>query len=260
MRILAHLSARADAAYDHAYHHKLRGRIWRALEGTEYDDQHGNGEPPGFSYSNIFPWGEMGEGDDRHLLVASPEESLLAHVAEGLKTDRELNVGEMAFHVDDVTALDVDVGEPGTSGTIETATGVLVRLQERHRQEYGIEEDADYGDTATFWRPEHSMEPFFDAIEDNAQYKHDLFVPEYLPGPTDVEGALFDGYELIKTYALPLTVTQGVERDVVLSKWEFDYTVRDDDHRRHLNLLLDCGIGGRNGLGLGFINIVNNEH
>ncbi|UWG49289.1 CRISPR-associated protein Cas6 (plasmid) [Halalkaliarchaeum sp. AArc-CO] len=255
MRVLARLSARADAAYDHAYHHKLRGRIWRALEGTDFDEQHESGEPPGFVYSNIFPWGEMQEGDERNLLVASPHESLLANVAEDFQADRELNVGEMPLWIDEVSALDVDVGEPGTSGTIETGTGVFVRLYEHHREKFGIEDG--HGDSPTFWRPEHSIEPFTAAIEDNAQQKHDLFAPDYLPGPTEVEGPLFDGYELLKTYALPLTVTQGVEREVVLSKWRFDYTVRDDDHRRHLNLLLDCGVGGRNGLGLGFVNITN---
>jgi CRISPR-associated endoribonuclease Cas6 len=41
----------------------------------------------------------------------------------------------------------------------------------------------------------------------------------------------------------------------VLSKWRFDYTVRDDHHRRHLNLALDTGIGERNSLGFGFVNI-----
>jgi CRISPR-associated endoribonuclease Cas6 len=41
----------------------------------------------------------------------------------------------------------------------------------------------------------------------------------------------------------------------VLSKWEFSYTVRDDHHRRHLNLALDCGLGERNSLGLGFVNL-----
>ena len=41
----------------------------------------------------------------------------------------------------------------------------------------------------------------------------------------------------------------------VLSKWKFEYTVRDDHHRRHLNLALDCGLGERNSLGLGFVNL-----
>ena len=252
MRILADLTARADAAYDTSYHHKLRGRLWGALEDTSYGETHDENQPKPFTYSNPFPPGDMQEGADRTLLVASTEEDLLAHVAANLLEDRELNIGEMPFRVDDVTPLAPDVGEPGTSGTLSTGTGVLVRIPPWRFDEYGIDIDHD---EAEFWRPEHTMEPFQNQIEANLDKKHGLYCPDYLPGPSDVDGDLFDGYELIKTFAIPVTPTTGVEETWVLSKWRFDYTVRDDDHRRHLNLALDVGIGERNSLGFGFVNI-----
>ncbi|WP_423751747.1 CRISPR-associated endoribonuclease Cas6 [Salinirarus marinus] len=255
MRLMVDLSARADATYQNNYHNKLRGRLWRSLQGTRFEEEHGDGRPMGLSFSNVFPWGELSEGDERTLLVASPREELLAAIAENLQADREFNVGEMPFEVDGLTPVDVDVGEPGTRGVVETSTGVVVRLYERHRDEYGI--DGDHGDTPTYWRPEYTIEPFRDAITENLQRKHERFAPEYVPGPDDVESDLFDGYEFLKTYALPTTVTEGVELELVVSKWRFDYRVRDDTHRRHLNLALDTGIGGRNGLGFGFVNVVD---
>ncbi len=252
MRILIDLSARADAAYDNSYHHKLRGRIWRALEDTEYDEIHDKNQPKPVTYSNPFPPGDMREGDERTLLIASPDEELLAHVAADLKDDRELNIGEMPFTVVSLSPLSPDVGEPGTSGTLESGTGVLVRIPPWRFDEYGIDSDHDQ---AEFWRPEHTMEPFVNQVESNLDRKHDLYCPDYLPGPSDVDGDLFDGYELIKTFALPVTPTQGERETWVLSKWRLDYTVRDDNHRRHLNLLLDVGLGERNSLGFGFMNI-----
>jgi CRISPR-associated endoribonuclease Cas6 len=255
MRLMVDLRARADAVYQTSYHNKLRGRLWRALQGTRFEEEHGDGEPMGLSFSNVFPWGEIHEGDERTLLVASPREELLAAIAKDLQSDREFNVGEMPFEVTGLTPIEVDVGEPGTRGVIETATGVVVRLYERHRDEYGI--DGEYGDSPTYWRPEFTIEPFRDAIMENLQRKHERFAPEYVPSPGAVDGDLFDGYELIKTYALPTTVTEGVELDLLLSKWRFDYRVRDDTHRKHLNLALDTGIGGRNGLGFGFVNVVD---
>lgn len=255
MRLMIRLRAQADAAYDTAYHHKLRGRLWRALDGSDYDEAHDTGDPPGFAFSNIFPWGEIRDGDERTLLVASPREGLLAAIAESLRTNREFNVGDMSFRVSDLSALDVDVGEPGSRGVIETSTGVVVRLYDHHREEYGV--DAPSGtDHPTYWRPEHTVEPFRDAIAGNLQRKHEQFAPEYLPGPAEVEGALFEGLELIKTYALPVEVTTKEEIEVLLSKWRFDYRVRDDTHRKHLNLALETGVGGRNGLGFGFVNVV----
>jgi CRISPR-associated endoribonuclease Cas6 len=185
--------------------------------------------------------------------VASPDEELLTHVARDLQADRELNIGEMPFRVTELHALAPDVGEPRTSGTLESGTGVLVRIPPERREEYGI--DGDHGDSATYWRPEHTMAPFRNQIEANLDRKHRLFGADHLPGPSDRDGDLFDGYELLKTFAVPIEVTQGQELTYVLSKWKLDYTVRDDHHRRHLNLALDCGIGERNSLGLGLLNV-----
>jgi len=253
MRLLIRLSARADAAYDNAHHAKLRGLLWGALDGTKYDDRHDTDEPPGFCFSLVFPPRDMHRGEERFLLVASPEEELLAHVAQDLQADRELNVGEMPFMIEEMQTLSPDVGEPGTQGTLETGTGVLVRIPPWQRDRYEIE--VDHGDSATFWRPEHKMEPFRKQLIANLDRKHGLFAPEYLPGPSDCEGELFEEYELMKTYALPVDVTEGERMTFVVSKWKLGYTVRDDDHRRHLNLALDCGVGERNALGFGFVNV-----
>ena len=139
MRLLARLRAKADTAYDHTYHHKLRGRIWRALKDTEYEQYHDENRPVGFTYSNPFPPGNMKEGDEKTLLVAAPQEALLVEVAEDLMADRELNIGEMPFHVDELTSLAPDVGELGTTGTIETGTGFLIRIPPWRAEEYGID-------------------------------------------------------------------------------------------------------------------------
>lgn len=257
MRLLTRLSARADAAYDNAHHAKLRGRLWGALDDTKYDERHDADEPPGFCFSLVFPPRDMDEGEERWLLVASPEEELLTHVARDLQSNRELNVGEMPFSIEEIQALSPDVGEPGNRGTLESGTGVLVRIPPWQREAYGIGDD--YGDTATFWRPEHTMEPFRTQVTANLDRKHGLFAPDYLPGPSDCDGDLFDSYDLLKTYALPVDVTEGQRMTYVLSKWKLGYTVRDDDHRRHLNLALDCGIGERNALGFGFLNLVEDD-
>lgn len=255
MRILIDLKSQADVAYDTTYHHKLRGRIWKTLDGTKFSTDHDSNDHPGFVFSNIFPWGDISEGEDRQLIISSPNEAILAKISQNLLSNREFNVGDMPFRVEKLRSVEVDVGEPGTRGVIETDTGVLVRLYDHHVEKYDIDIPEESDDPVTYWRPEHTLEPFIDAIEENAQGKYELFGPNYLPGPSEYEGQLFEGYDLSKTFAIPLEVTTGVTRTVILSKWRLNYNVRDDDHRRHLNLLLDCGLGGRNGLGLGFLNI-----
>ncbi|SHH65681.1 CRISPR-associated endoribonuclease Cas6 [Halobaculum gomorrense] len=254
MRLLIRLEAQADAAYQSAYHHKLRGRIWRGLDGTEFDGLHDADHPIGLCFSNVFPWGPIEEGDERTVLVSATDRDLLGAVAEGIVNDREFNVGEMPFWVTEVTTVTPDVGEPGTRGTIESGTGLLVRIPPWKTDEYGIDHD---GNESVFWRPEHSMKPLKTQLENNLDKKHGLLCPDHLPSPSEREGDLFEDLELIKTFSIPVEVTQGVERTMVLSKWRFGYRVRDEHHRRHLNLALDAGLGERNALGLGFVNIVN---
>lgn len=226
--------------------------MWRALEGSEFDSRHDEEQPAGLCFSNPFPPRDMTEGDERTLLVAAPERAMLSVITNDFDNNRELNIGEMPFEVTDVSLLAPDVGEPGTRGVLDTGTGVLARIPPWRCEEYGIETD---GENATFWEPEHTIEPLKTQLENNLDQKHDLFCPDDLPGPTERSNDLFNSYELIKTFAVPVTVTQGVEMTYILSKWRFGYEVKDDHHRRHLNLALDTGIGGRNTLGLGFLNI-----
>ncbi len=246
MRVLLDLQAEMDASYDPEYHGRLRAQIWDTLRNTPYDE-HGV-ETPGFSFSNPYPWGSMDEGDKRQLLIASPREEQLAHITADLLENQELHAGTMPFRVTDAQPLDPDVGPPGTEGVLETATGVYAVTPPQFL------DDPDEHDDETFWRPDHGMEAFFEHVETQLQRNHDRFMPNSDLGPKEVDPPLFESYEMIKKYWLDVQLSGGTEWTVLVSKWRFPYRVRDDHHRRHLNLALDVGIGRRTPLGFGFLN------
>ena len=289
MRLLIKLRATADCEWVTNCHPWIRGRIWDALSGTEYESMHDTHHPPGFSYGLPFPWGDVSEGETRHMLIASPIREIIGEIASDLDSNPELKLGTMPFEVVDMDVVDIDVGGAGSTGTLKTETGVLCKINsDIARDVYDID-TPDGSDEDVFWRPEHTMEPFRDSITQNLAYKHWLFespgdlrddvtvtsdVPNYqsqivadggeevtdgdvLTGPIDVDYSLFESWDLQKTYSIPIEVTTKQEQTVVLSKWEFDYRVQDSHHRRILNLLLDLGIGSRNSLGLGFMNRVS---
>lgn len=257
MRLLVEMNARMDAAYNHAYHGNLRGVVWNRIRGTEYDKYHREDTTAlPISFSNPFPFRDMNEGDTRKLLFASHEEEILGHLAESFSSNPEVNIGEMPFRVTDQTILNTDVGEPGTSGTLLTDTGVVVTFSPAEMEEYGLDSDHDCD---TFWRSDHSVEPFFDSIETNLAWKASRVHGSDAPDPDDLDHDLFEGFEFIKPYSLPVEVATGETRTFVLSKWEFDYTVKSDAHRRLLNTLLRLGIGERNTLGFGFVNPASDE-
>lgn len=256
MRLLVRLTAERDSVYDSHYQHKLRGVLWNRLKDSRFQSLHGDGGRVSFCYSNPFPVGDISEGDSRCVLVSSPHNGLVEKLHESISEGEEFNIGEMPFAVSDSSVLSVDVGEPGTSGTIRTDTGVYVPLPEERWGEYGL--NPEYNTDNISWTPDdHPLGIVLDRLNDNLQWKHSTVFPKYMDGPTDEE-QVFESVRPQKTYpiTLPVTSEPSYEKTFIATKFEFDYTVRNDDHRRWLNLLLDCGFGWKNTLGFGFANKV----
>lgn len=262
MRIELTLDAIADAAYDNSAHHKIRGRIWRALENEEeYANTHDADHGVGLSFSNIFPWGEIEEDDRRYIRIASPRRDLLDELIAHFGRNREFDVGQMRFKVTDISAHAPQIGEAGSTGRIDTGTGVFCALSRRLAEEHGLDTakiDTGEAETKLFWRPEHGMDPLQAAIRRSLQRTHEQFGDEYYDGPTEINEPLFTQIEPIKddvTYSIRFQPATAVNRTVILSKWRFGYRVRDDTHRYHLNLALDSGLGQRREHGFGFLNL-----
>ena len=262
MRLELALDATADAAYDTSYHHKLRGRIWRAFEGEEkYANSHGTNQGIGFAFSNIFPWGNIDEGDRRYLRIASPRRDLLDDLIHHFGRNRAFDIGQMRFEIEEISGHAPDVGEPGATGWVDTGTGVFCALSRHLADEHGLdtsEMEAGGSETKLFWRPEHGMEALQETIRRSLQRTHEQFGDEYYDGPMEVDEQLFERIEPIKddvTYSIKFQPSTAVDRTVILSKWRLGYRVRDETHRYHLNLALDAGIGQRREHGFGFLNL-----
>jgi CRISPR-associated endoribonuclease Cas6 len=261
LRIELALDALADAAYDDA-HHKIRGRIWRCLEGTEkYAESHETDHGIGFVFSNIFPWGAIEEGDRRYLRIASPRREVLDDLIAHFGQNRTFEVGQMRFDISEISGHAPHVGEPGSTGRIDTGTGVFCALSRWLAEEYGLDTskiEAGKSETKLFWRPEHGMEPLQETIRRSLQQTHELYGDDYYDGPAEVDEPLFNEIEPIKdevVYAIKFQPATAVDRTVLLSKWRLGYRVRDETHRYHLNLALDAGIGQRREHGFGFLNL-----
>lgn len=255
MRVLFRLKAEADAVYDSSYHHKLRGVFWSKLQDTPYTSLHGDSESVTFAYSNPFPVYPITSGDERNVLLASPHTGLVEAIADSFEPGDEFNIGEMEFSVQDISTLAVDVGEPGSSGVLRTDTGVYVRLPSERWEEYGI--TPEYDAEQISWVPDYSIGLFLQRIRENLKWKHETVFDDYLQNVTP-ETELFNGIERKETYPITVPVSSGAgyEYTFIVTKWRFGYRVRNDNHRRWLNLLLSAGAGWRNSLGFGFVNKV----
>lgn len=261
MRIQLALDATADAAYDTSYHHKLRGRIWRGLESTEeYVDTHDESHGVGFAFSNPFPWGSISEEDRRYVRIASPRRGVLDSLIRHFGRNHAFDIGQMRFEVGDITGHAPDVGEPGSTGELETATGVFCALDKRLAEEHGLDTTditAGESETKMFWQSEHGLDPLLATVSRSLQRSHERYGDSYYDGPDKVDEPLFDRIEPIKddvTYAIHFQPATAEDRTIVLSKWRLGYRIRDETHRYHLNLALDAGIGQKREHGFGFLN------
>lgn len=249
------LTARSNLTYDSAYHHKLRGCIWHRLKDTPYWEEHDEQKPLGITYTNPIPWGNAEEGDEKTITISATREPLLAEIAKSVQENPEFNIGQMPFRVTGLAESTADVGEPGTEGTIETNTGVYAAFDPEEADDYGI---TPGGDDEHFWRESDPLTAFSQKIEDNLQTKWELLdLGVQSAGPRELDGPVFNAYQLMKTFWTPLTVTANETRTTCLSKWTFNYTVRNEAHREVLNAALAAGIGERNGLGLGALEITS---
>jgi CRISPR-associated endoribonuclease Cas6 len=161
----------------------------------------------------------------------------------------------MTFRATDAYTVEIDVGPPGSTGTITTPTGVVQALSEQVREEYDI--DRDVGGKL-YWRPDnHSPAAFLDQLRTNITQKIDAYYPPSVVGPGDSDEPLFTRYDLEDSGAMQKTVTTDTTGLLFYSKWMFEYEVRDSTHRTWLNALLACGLGAKNAYGLGYVHVTD---
>jgi len=95
----------------------------------------------------------------------------------------------MRFEVTDISGHAPDVGEPGSTGRIDTGTGVFCALSRELAEQHGLDTTEMDGEseTDTFWRPKHGMEPLQATIQRSLQRTHERFGDDYYDGPTEVD-------------------------------------------------------------------------
>lgn len=246
-QLLLRLEATRDCAWEREYHRRVRGRLGQALQQADIDDFRRSDRPP-FTFSDFYPVSDghhpgmdLSEGDRALLLVGTPKVEVMEAIASSLQTDPELTVGSMVFETRAAKPIDTDVGAVGASGTLTTASGIVLGLVEDRR--------TTDTDAVEYWTDRtHSTEDFRASLESHADR-----LLEHETGAEPVDGALFETVEHLKTYSTRLRVTPEQSVTLTASKWDLNYTVRDENHRDALNALLALGVGRRRSYGFGML-------
>jgi CRISPR-associated endoribonuclease Cas6 len=259
MRLLIKLWCTESSPYEMQYHYHIQGFIYNLLKGSKYHFLHNKKGYKFFCFSNIFPVTSLIRyGDIRNLLISSPDANLIyilfAALAPLSASGSAVNVGNMKFKIDSVSELDVRI-PVGESFGIITGTPIIIRVPKGGYKEYGIEPRKDY--EYIYWRMEHPIEVFISQLRANLLKKYSDFYR--LQNEFDWDGAndsfpLFQRFRFKKQISTKMII-KNYEQTVIGTLWDFEFKGWEYKNKDLLQFALDVGLGERNSLGFGFMNI-----
>lgn len=250
MRLLIRLRCIEDSKYEMQYHYHLQGFIYNLLKGSKYDYVHDKEGYKFFCFSNIFPAYDLKAGRQRTLIISCPDDEFIQYLYDVLTKpwNRTMAVGSMKFRLMDLEKISTTV--PNGHVRLITGTPVIARIRRTAFRERGVEPKGKYD--VVYWRSDHPIDLFMTAITKNLLQKYGSF--------SEQQGREFPPTILFEKFMLKKQVSTKVEMKdrmqvVIGTLWELEISSSID--RGLVNFMLDSGIGERNSLGFGFLNLNN---
>jgi CRISPR-associated endoribonuclease Cas6 len=259
MRILIELQSTQNSPYEMEYHCHLQGFIYNLLSGSVYDVLHDEKGSKYFAFSNIFPFDNIRQGDIRTLIVSSPDERFIKYLFDILQLlaqrGTQINVGYMTFKINYIEELYPHLPN---SGNLITGTPITIRIPKSMYKQYGYE---SVYENFTYWRNEQPIDVFIEQLQIKllskyAKYHTESFKEyhEFLAAHKDIK--LFDTFKFKKQVSTKVYM-DSIEQVIIGSLWEIGFNSSDKDL---IQFALDAGLGERNSLGFGFMNLMTQNH
>jgi CRISPR-associated endoribonuclease Cas6 len=186
-----------------------------------------------YSFSNLFPPGEVGPGDARRLLIASPNPELVRALARQLRREKgPLRVRGTAFGLGRHETFEVRVDRADLR--LATATPVILRVP------------SPGGPGLVHWTPELGADAFVAALNRDLVRRYNAY-----------HGSRLDESLTVIADGTLLRATRSGRTPS--SYWEFGTGRLAAPARRVLAFGVDAGFGERVRQGFGFVNVAKPE-
>ena len=264
MRLLLKLKSLERSAYEMQYHYHLQGFIYNLLKDTRYHYIHNTGNYKFFCFSNIFPvTKDLQMNDLRTLIISSPDRDFIECLSQRLYglNHRELKIGRMKFRVDSIEKFMLKVPKE-LPFTLITGTPIIIRVPRVNYKMYNIEPKRNYD--YIYWRKGYPTDLFIFQLENNLLKKFMEYLREVnqstVKGREDIAMPIQSSFSLLHRFRFKKQIStriymKGFEQIVIGTIWEFGFNVGAD--RDIIQFALDAGLGERNPLGFGFMNLIN---
>ncbi|GIU72683.1 MAG: CRISPR-associated protein Cas6 [Candidatus Nitrosocaldaceae archaeon] len=238
MRILLELEPYKEYDYSYPYYYHIQGMIYNAIKDSKLSYIHNKDSYKFFCFSNLFPL----NSNIKKLIISSPHKEFIDYLYEVFENRKILKIGSMNFKVSRIKKFKVRVKK---RVKLVTATPIIIRIPRDKYEEYGIKPKHDYD--YLYWRKEYPLNLFIEQLRDNAIKKYKEFKKRDIDNSFNIKYLNFK-----KQVSIRLKIHDS-EHIVIGTLWEFfiDNTPLD-----LLRFIIDTGLGERNSLGFGFVNIV----
>jgi CRISPR-associated endoribonuclease Cas6 len=264
VRLLIKLRCIESCLYQMEYHYQLQGFIYSLIKGSKYHHLHNKQGYKFFCFSNIFPAKNLEKNDLRTLIISSPDQEFVTYIHDVLSSNNSssIKIGIMKFSVDSMNVLDVKLPENSRYALI-TGTPLIVRVPRERYQMYGIDPGKNYD--YIYWRHEYPIVLFLSQVEINLVKKFIEFAQFSNSYRYEIEGnrlvqptlspSFFLRFKFKKQISTQMTIpAKGMKQVLIGTIWEFEFDRKSN--KELIQFALDCGLGERNSLGFGFMNLL----
>ncbi|MEM2649760.1 MAG: CRISPR-associated endoribonuclease Cas6 [Candidatus Nitrosocaldus sp.] len=287
MRILLKLESTRDQVYQLDYHYSVQGFIYNMLKGSRFEDLHDKDGYKFFCFSNIFPYSSMmKKGERKYLLISSPSTDLIMHIAERVREHKRvkevISIGDMRFLINGLKIIRYTLNK--SQFTFIAATPIIVRIPKEKYIDLNLKHSYNY----LYWRRDYPLELFIRQLEDNLYKKYKMYtgldiennvreeiestrsnhdmvdgsndsvIAEVSNNKNNPNGHIINKLMFIKQIAKEIHV-HGNKHIVIGTLWRFWFNLEQYERcsaiLKLLQFALDVGLGERNSLGFGFMNI-----
>ena len=249
MRILLRLKSLNQFKLDFQYYYKIQGFIYSLLRNSSFEDLHNKKGYKFFSFSNIFASAASND-PSFYLIIASPSSKFLDQISYQLNKMIDYQIPmEIGKSILELQHFGVIRNENLIFPLrIITGSPIIIRIPITKFKEQP-ENFARYA--SVYWRSSHPLYLFIEALELNLKKKYHEFTNSQI-----------DGIRLFKDFKFKKQVSTKLQLDntkvvFIGTLWEFVFS---EIISREIQLFaLDCGLGERNSLGFGFMNVIPNK-
>lgn len=230
MRILLSLYPSEDSPYDSINKHTVQGFIYSLLRGTSFAEYHDSTNFKFFCFSDIFPLGDFRAGEEKHLLISSPNKDFIEAIGSSLRREERFRLGIHEVKVKH-KIIKLKLGARFIS-----ASPIVLYQDSSQNLYYSFERNRD-------------LNFFLQRLKENALKKYSAFYSE----DYNLSENIFD--RLIFRKETAVQIRKGDAEFIIIgSVWKLLEKFNVNENRKFYEFVMECGLGEKNSLGFGFVN------